>query len=86
MSLSDAAALLEIGKFAHNLYSRITGKKKSKKRMRRRPRKPNKDKELAKKLIENPSEALKEMTAEYIVKNRKRLIRNVVNYIADNLT
>jgi hypothetical protein len=87
MSLPDVAAGLSIANFAHNLYIRIKKRKKSKKPSKKRrksnDRRITKDRELAQLLVTNPNLALKMMTAEYIVKHRDKLAKNIEDYLVD---
>jgi len=84
MSLSDVASVLSIAEFGARLISHLRKKKKKSKTVPRR-RIQTKEKEMIQKLLTNPEQAIKEMGAEYVVKNRKRLIRKIENYIADEL-
>ena len=43
----------------------------------------SRDEELAQKLVTNPDQAIKEMTAEYLIKNRERIMRNIEDYLVD---
>jgi len=96
--LPDIAAGLNIFEFARKLYVRLKKRRKKSKRPRKttkggvsrkqitalaQPRRLSKDEELAQKLLTNPSQALKEMTAEYLVKNRRRIIRDIEDYLVD---
>jgi len=40
---------------------------------------------MIKKLLTDPTQAVKEMGAEYVVKNRKKIIRNIMKYVSDEL-
>ena len=48
-----------------------------------RRHKQTKEEELITKLLTNPEMAIKEMGAEYLVKNRKRIIRNIENRVVE---
>ena len=76
MSLPEIASIITIVDFASRLTSRLKRKKKRSKTVRRR-RKQTKEEELITKLLTNPEQAIKEMGAEYVMKNRKRIIRNI---------
>jgi len=67
------------------MISRIMKKKKKKSKTRHRQRKQTKEQELINKLLTNPEQAIKEMGAEYAVKNRKRIIRKIENYVVEQL-
>ena len=93
MSLSEAASLLTIAKFAHSVYARLRRKKPKRKSRTRKPRTktraalavrtPTKEEELATELVTNPGSAIKKMTAEYIVKNRNKIIKGISDYLVD---
>ena len=89
MILPDVAAVLSIAEFAGRIISRF---KKKKKKLKTKPRKtkprlpkPTKEEAMIEKLMKNPEEAIKEIGSEYIVKNRKRLIRKIENYVDDQI-
>jgi len=80
MSLSDVASIMYIAEFSSRLISRLRKKKKKSKTIRRK-RKQTKDEELINDLLTNPELAIKKMGAEYVVKNRKKIIRGIVNSV-----
>lgn len=84
MSLSDVASILTIAEFCNRLISRLR-KKKKKSKTAPRQHKQTKEEEMIMKLLTNPTQAIKEMGAEYIVKNRKRIIRNIEKRVIDEL-
>ena len=75
MVLAEIASIIAIANFSSKLISRLRKKKKKRKTVPRR-HKQTKEEEMIKKLLTNPEMAIKEMGAEYLVKNRKRIIRN----------
>ena len=84
MSLSDVASIINIAEFCGRLISHLRKKKKKSKTVPKR-HKQTKEEELIKELLANPEQAIKKMSAEYVVKNRKRIIGNIVKYVADQL-
>jgi len=48
-----------------------------------RQHKQTKEEKLIMKLLTNPEDAIKEMGAEYLVKNRKRIIRNIEKRVVE---
>jgi len=90
MSLPEIAALISIADFSARLVSLLKRKKKTKRKAvpRKRkavPRNPKqtKEEELITKLLTNPEKAIKEMGAEYVVKNRKRIMRSIEKRVVD---
>jgi hypothetical protein len=78
MSLSDISSVLSIAEFSGRLISYLKNKKKKAKTVpRKRVRKQTKDEELIIDLLINPEKAIKKIGAEYIVKNRKRIIKGI---------
>jgi len=82
MVLAEIASIITIADFSSKLISRLRNKKKKRKTVPRR-HKQTKEKELITKLLTNPEMAIKEMGAEYLVKNRKRIIRNIEKRIVE---
>lgn len=82
MSLPEIASIITIADFGARIVSRLKRKKKRPKVVRRR-RKQTKEEELITKLLTNPEMAIKEMGAEYLVKNRKRIIRNIEKRVVE---
>ena len=82
MSLSDVASIITISESLGKLILRLR-KKKKKSKTAPRKRKQTKEEELITKLLTNPTQAVKEMGAEYVVKNRKRIIRNILKRVTD---
>ncbi len=81
MSLPEIASIITIADFGARIVSRL---RKKKKRMAvRRRSKQTKEEELITKLLTNPELAIKEMGTEYLVKNRKRIIRNIENRVVE---
>jgi len=87
MSLPEIASIITIADFSAKVISRIKSKKKKRKVIHRKMvnRKPKKTKEeeLIAKLLTNPEMAIKEIGAEYLVTNRKRIIKNIEKRIVD---
>jgi hypothetical protein len=88
--LSASASVLTVANFARDLISRIRKKKKKKRATRKRhlaklaqPPRLTKDEELAQQLLTNPNEALKKIAAEYLVKNRNRIVRNIEKAVVE---
>ena len=81
MSLPEIASIITIADFGARIVSRLR-KKKKRKAVRRRS-KQTKEEELITKLLSNPELAIKEMGAEYLVKNRKRIIRNIEKRVVE---
>ena len=84
MSLSDVASIITISESIGKLILRLRKKKKKSKTLPRKHKK-TKEEEMITKLLTNPAQAIKEMGAEYVVKNRKRIIRNIVKRVSDEL-
>lgn len=86
MVITEIASLIEIADFGRRLITHF--RKKRKKQVRRLPkrRKQTKDEELILKLLTNPQQAVKEIGAEYLIENRKRIMRNIEKYVADELS
>jgi len=82
MVLAEIASIITIAEFCSKLISRLRKKKKKRKTVPRR-HKQTKEKELITKLLANPERAIKEMGAEYLVKNRKRIIRNIEKRVVE---
>ncbi len=84
MSLPDipstVASIVYLAECSGRLISRIR-KKKTKSKNKPRKRKRTRDEILITKLLTNPEQAIKEMGAEYVVKNRKKIIRGIVNSV-----
>jgi len=79
---STVASIVYLSECTGRLISRLRKKKtKSKTKPRPRKRKQSKDEILITKLLTNPEQAIKEMGAEYVVKNRKKIIRGIVNSV-----
>lgn len=76
MVLAEIASIITIADFSSKLISRLRKKKKKRKTVPKRY-KQTKEEKLIMKLLTNPEMAIKEMGAEYLVKNRKRIIRNI---------
>lgn len=87
MSLSELASLITIVNFGAKIISQLKNKKKKRKTVPRktvnRKLKQTKDQEWISKLLTNPEMAIKEMGAEYVVKNREKIIKNIVKRIVD---
>ena len=84
MSLPEIASIITIADFGARIVSRLKRKKKKKRRKAvPRRRKQTKEEELITKLLTNPERAIKEMGAEYLVKNRKRIIRNIEKRVVE---
>jgi len=81
MSIPEIASIITIADFGARIVSRLR-KKKKRKAVRRRS-KQTKEEVLITKLLTNPELAIKEMGAEYLVKNRKRIIRNIENRVVE---
>lgn len=82
MVLAEIASIITIADFSSKLISRLRKKKKKRKTVPRRY-KQTKEEELIMKLLTNPEMAIKEMGAEYLVKNRKRIIRNIEKRVVE---
>lgn len=82
MVLAEIASIIAIADFSSKLISRLRKKKKKRKTVPRRY-KQTKEEELIMKLLTNPEMAIKEMGAEYLVKNRKRIIRNIEKRVVE---
>lgn len=85
MVLAEVASIIAIAEFCSKLISRLRKKKKKKRKTVPRLHKQTKEEEMIKKLLTDPTQAVKEMGAEYVVKNRKKIIRNIVKYVSDEL-
>jgi len=82
MVLAEIASIITIVEFCNKLITRLRKKKKKRKTVPRR-HKQTKEDELITKLLTNPEMAIKEMGAEYLVKNRKRIIRDIEKRVVD---
>ena len=82
MSLPEIVSIFTVADSVARLISHLKKKKKKRKTVSRK-RKQTKEEELITKLLTNPEMALKEIGAEYLVKNRKRIIRNIVKRVVD---
>ena len=82
MSLPEIASIITIADFSGRIVSYLKKKKKKRKTVSPK-RKQTKEQELITKLLTNPEGALKEMGAEYLVKNHKRIIRNIEKRVVD---
>ena len=82
MVLAEIASIITIADFSSKLISRLRKKKKKRKTVPRRY-KQTKEEELIMKLLTNPEMAIKEMGAEYLVKNCKRIIRNIEKRVVE---
>ncbi|MBI3640014.1 MAG: hypothetical protein HY223_06840 [Thaumarchaeota archaeon] len=86
MSLPDipstVASIVYLAEYTRTLISRLR-KKKIKPKTKSRKRKQTKDEELINDLLTNPELAIKKIGAEYVVKNRKKIIRGIVNSVID---
>lgn len=82
MVLAEIASIITIADFSSKLISHLRKKKKKRKTVPRQ-RKQTKEEELIMKLLTKPEEAIKEMGAEYLVKNRKRIIRNIEKRVVE---
>ena len=82
MSLPEIASIFVISESVARIISHLKKKKKKRKTVSRK-RKQTKEEELITKLLTNPESALKEMGAEYLVKNRKRIIKNIEKRVVD---
>ena len=87
MNLSDIPSILRLGEFCGRLILEIKKrKKKSKTKPRPRKRKQTKEEELINYLLTHKAEdSLKKLSAEYLVKNRQRLIRKIEKKVLDEL-
>lgn len=87
MSLPDipstVASIVYLAECTRKLISRLR-KKKVKRKIKPRKRKQTKDEELINDLLTNPTLAVKKMGAEYVVKNRKKIIRGIVNSVFES--
>jgi len=82
VSLPEIASIFAIAESVARIISHLKKKKKKRKTVSRK-RKQTKEQELITKLLTNPEGALKEIGAEYLVKNRKRIIRNIEKRVVD---
>ena len=82
MSLPEITSIITIADFGARIVSLLKKKKKKRKTVSRK-RKQTKEEELVTKLLTNPEMAIKEMGAEYLVKNRKRIIRNIEKRVVE---
>jgi hypothetical protein len=85
MVLAEITAIIEIATFGGRIVSHLRKKKKSKSKTVIRSRKQTKEEKLIAKLVANPEQAIKEIGAEYLVKNRKRIIRKIEKYVTNEL-
>ena len=87
MVIAEIASIITIATSSAKLISWVKNKKKKKKpvprkTIRRKP-KQTKDEELIAKFLKNPEAAIKEMGAEYVVKNRKKIIKGITKRLTD---
>ena len=85
MVLEEITSIITIADFSGRLIARLRKKKVKKTKRLPQRRKQTKDEELIAKLLTNPEQAIKEIGAEYVVKNRKRIVRNIEKYVTDEL-
>ena len=87
MNLSDITSILSFGEFCGRLILEIKKrKKKSKTKPRPRLRKQTKEEELINYLLTHkPEDSLKKLGAEYLVKNRNRLLRKIEKKVLEEL-
>lgn len=93
MSLSDAASIITIAEAFQRVLARLRNERKTTKkwgRGRRRKQPPQTDSqkrdiELTRKLLENPIDAIKEMGTEYVVSNRRRILRKLEDYMLQEI-
>jgi hypothetical protein len=93
MSLSDAAAIITIAGAFQRVLARLRKGRKTTKRWgrgRRRKHSPptdsqKRDRELTKKLLENPIDAIKEMGTEFVASNRRKIVRNLEDYMLQEI-
>lgn len=80
---STVASIVYLAECTNRLISKIRKKKIKSKTKPRKPRKhkPTREEELIKDLLTNPTLAVQKMGAEYVVQNRKKIIRGIVNSI-----
>ena len=83
MSLPEIASMFAIADSVARIISHLKKKKKTKRKAVRRKRKQTKEQELITKLLTNPEGALKEIGAEYLVKNRKRIIKSIEKSVVE---
>jgi len=84
LSLSDVSSVLSIAEFGARIISQLR-KKKQKSKIKPRKRKQTKEEELINGLLTNPENTIKKIGAEYLVKNRQRLIRKIEKKVLDEL-
>lgn len=85
MVLAEIASIITIANFSSKLLSQLK-KKKPKNQKRKtvnRRKKQSKEDEMIKKLLADPTQAVKEIGAEYVVQNRKRIIKNIEKCVVD---
>lgn len=87
MVIAEIASIITIAKYTAQVISWIKNKKKKqksvpRKTVRRKP-KQTKDEELIAKFLKNPEDAIKEIGAEYVVKNRKKIIKGITKRLTD---
>jgi len=82
--LPEVAAVLAIAQFGNTVLSFVRKKIKKSKTAPRKP-KQTKEQELVTKLLTDPEKALKEIGAEYLVKNRKRIMKGIEKRISDEI-
>lgn len=93
MSLSDAASIITIAEAFQRVLARLrSGRKTTKKWGHGRHKKHSpptdsqkRDRELTKKLLENPIDAIKEMGTEYVASNKRRILRNLEDYVLQEI-
>jgi len=90
VELPEIAAIIAIAQFGAKVISHVKKLRKSKAAPRKRkavPRKPKqtKDEELVTKLLTDPVKAVKEMGAEYVVKNRKRISKGIEKRVTEEI-
>jgi len=89
--LPEIAAVIAIAQFGAKLLSyvkKIRTKPKAAPRKRKSvPRKPKqtKEQELITKLLTDPEKAIKEIGAEYVVKNRTRIMKGIEKRVVEKI-
>ena len=84
MSLPEITSIIAIADFCARIVSLLKRKKKKKRRKAvPRQRKQTKEEALITKLLIDPEMAIKEMGAEYVVKNRKRILKNLEKRVVE---
>lgn len=82
MSLPEITSIITIADFCARIVSLLKKKKKRRKAVPRQ-RKQTKEEALITKLLIDPEMAIKEMGAEYVVKNRKRILKNLEKRVVE---